>query len=538
MEQKTYNAAVYARLSRDDAREGESISIENQREMLTEYVRGQGWNLAGVYTDDGISGTTFDRPGLNQMLGDVQQGRVNLVIVKDLSRFGRDYIEVGKYMDIIFPAYGCRFIALNDHVDTINKGDEMVTIFKNVFNDFYARDTSNKIKAVKQSTFRAGKYIGAYAPYGYKKDPDDKHRFLVDEPAAAVVRRIFELRGSGMGMRRIAKLLNEENVTPPRDYYYQCVGRPNPHRQNGKWGDVTVRAILRNEAYIGNMVQNKSGTMSYKNHKAINKPKEDWVRIEDTHEPIITPEAWALAREIDSRNTHPKQTRQGEVSLFYGMLVCMDCGFNMRRQTERRQNKSGVETLHGAYMCGSYSRSGHTACSTHFISQDALEKLVLADIQAKAELAALDENRMAETLTKRLTQQGDREAEGAKKTARRLEKRLSQLDVLIKKAFEEKVLGSMPESLCAELMERYQGEKAEKSAELQRIQEQLDRLRGIQDSVKSFVSTIRQYSSIHTLERETLLRLVDKIEVGERHIVDGRKEREIKIHYKFVGYVG
>ena len=319
---------------------------------------------------------------------------------------------------------------------------------------------------------------------------------------------------------------------------YQCLGRPNPHRQNGKWSDATVRAILRNEAYIGNMVQNKSGTMSYKNHKAINKPKEDWVRIEGTHEPIITPEAWALAREIDSRNTHPKQTRQGEVSLFYGMLVCMDCGFNMRRQTERRQNKSGVETLHGAYMCGSYSRSGHTACSTHFISQDALEKLVLADIQAKAELAALDENRMAETLTKRLTEQGDRETEGAKKTARRLEKRLSQLDVLIKKAFEEKVLGSMPENLCAELMERYQGEKTEKSAALQKIQERLDRLQGVHDSAKTFASTIRQYSNIRTLERETLLRLVDKIEVGERHIVDGRKEREIRIHYKFVGYVG
>ncbi len=538
MEQKTYNAAVYARLSRDDAREGESISIENQREMLTGYVRGQGWNLAGVYTDDGISGTTFDRPGLNQMLEDVQQGRVNLVIVKDLSRFGRDYIEVGKYMDIIFPAYGCRFIALNDHVDTLNKGDEMVTIFKNVFNDFYARDTSNKIKAVKQSTFRAGKYIGAYAPYGYKKDPDDRHRFLIDEPAAAVVRRIFELRGSGMGMRKIAKILNEENVTPPRDYYYQCLGRTNPHRQNGKWSDVTVRAILRNEAYIGNMVQNKSGTMSYKNHKAVNKPKEDWVRIEGTHEPIITPDAWALAREIDSRNTHPRQTRQGEVSLFYGMLVCMDCGFNMRRQTERRRDKSGAEHLHEVYMCGSYSRSGHTACSTHFISQDALEKLVLADIQAKAGLAALDEDRMAETLANRLTQQGDREAEGARKTARRLEKRLGQLDVLIKKAFEEKVLGNMPESLCAELMDRYRDEKTEKSAELQKIQEQLDRLQGIQDSAKSFASTIRQYSGIRTLERETLLRLVDKIEVGERHIVDGRKEREIRIHYKFVGYIG
>ena len=405
-------------------------------------------------------------------------------------------------------------------------------------NDFYARDTSNKIKAVKQSTFRAGKYIGAYAPYGYRKDPGDKHRFLIDEPAAAVVRRIFELRGSGLGLRMIAKILNDEKVLPPRDYYYQSIGRQNPHRQNGKWSDVTVKTILRNEAYIGNMVQNKRGTLSYKNHKSISKPADEWVRIEGTHEPIITPEAWTLARETDSRNTHPKTTRQGGISLFYGMLVCMDCGFNMRRQAERRRDKSGAEYLYEAYMCGSYSRSGHTACSTHFIPQSALEKLVLADIQEKAALAALDENRMAQTLAGRLAQQGDREAEGARKMARRLEKRLGQLDVLIKKAFEEKVLGGMPESLCAELMERYQNEKAEKSAELGKIQEQLEKMQKIQDSAQSFVAAIRQYSGIQTLERETLLRLVDKIEVGERHMVDGHKEREIRIHYKFVGFIG
>lgn len=286
------------------------------------------------------------------------------------------------------------------------------------------------------------------------------------------------------------------------------------------------------------MVQNKTGTLSYKNHKSISKPVEEWVRIEGTHEPIITPEAWALAREIDSRNTHPKPTKQGGTSLFYGMLVCMDCGFNMRRQAERRRDKSGAEYLYEVYMCGSYSRSGSTACSTHFIPQDALEKLVLADIREKAAQAALDESRMAQTLTERLTQQGDRDAEGARKTARRLEKRLGQLDVLIKKAFEEKVLGSMPESLCTELMDRYRQEKTEKSAELEKIQGQLARLRDIRDSAQSFVTAIREYSGIQTLERETLLRLVDKIQVGERHIVDGHKEREIRIHYKFVGYVG
>lgn len=194
MQTTTYNAGIYTRLSRDDERTGESVSIENQKEMLTRYVREQGWNLVSTYVDDGVSGTTFDRPGLNEMISDARKGKINLIVVKDLSRFGRDYIETGKYIDVIFPSLGCRFIALNDGVDTIHKDNEMIMIFKNVMNDFYARDTSSKIKSVRQSACKTGKYIGCYAPYGYLKDPQDTHRFIIDEPAAAVVRKIFSLR--------------------------------------------------------------------------------------------------------------------------------------------------------------------------------------------------------------------------------------------------------------------------------------------------------------------------------------------------------
>ena len=194
MQTKIYNVGIYARLSRDDERAGESVSIENQKEMLTRYVQEQGWNLISTYVDDGVSGTTFDRAGLNEMISDVKKGKINLILVKDLSRFGRDYIETGKYIDVIFPSLGCRFIALNDGVDTIHKNNEMITIFKNVMNDFYTRDTSSKIKAVKQSAYKTGKYIGCYAPYGYIKDPKDKHHLIIDEPAAVVVRKIFDLR--------------------------------------------------------------------------------------------------------------------------------------------------------------------------------------------------------------------------------------------------------------------------------------------------------------------------------------------------------
>ena len=298
---QTYNAGIYCRLSRDDERTGESVSIENQRVLLTRYVQEQGWNLIQTYVDDGVSGTTFDRPGLNAMISDIRAGKINLVIVKDLSRFGRDYIETGKYIDVIFPSLNCRFIALNDGVDTLHHNNEMLAIFKNVMNDFYARDTSSKIKAVKKSTFQAGKFIGAYAPYGYIKDPNDHHHFVIDEPAAAVVRRIFALRCQGISYRRIAGILNEEKVLPPRDYYYQAIGKPNPYRQNHVWNDVTVKVLLRNKAYIGNMVQNKTGTVSYKDHSQVSKPEEDWIRVSNTHEPIIDMDTWELVTQIARR---------------------------------------------------------------------------------------------------------------------------------------------------------------------------------------------------------------------------------------------
>lgn len=204
MQTCNYNAGIYTRLSRDDERMGESVSIENQKEMLNRYVREQGWSLVSTYVDDGVSGTTFDRPGLNEMISDARKGKINLVVVKDLGRFGRDYIETGRYIDVIFPSLGCRFIVLNDGVDTIHKDNEMIMIFKNVMNDFYARDTSSKIKSVRQSTCKTGKYIGCYAPCDYLKDPQDTYRFIINEPAAAVVRKIFLLRCKGLGFRKIA----------------------------------------------------------------------------------------------------------------------------------------------------------------------------------------------------------------------------------------------------------------------------------------------------------------------------------------------
>ena len=538
MQTTTYNAGIYTRLSRDDERAGESVSIENQRELLTRYVHEQGWNLISTYVDDGISGTTFDRPGLNAMIADVRKGKINLIVVKDLSRFGRDYIETGKYIDVIFPSLGCRFIALNDGVDTIHKDNDMIMIFKNVMNDFYARDTSSKIKAVRQSTCKTGKYIGCYAPYGYIKDPQDTHRLIIDEPAAVVVRKIFALRCEGLGFRKIAQVLNEDGLTPPREYYYQALGQPNPCRQNHMWNDVTIKKLLRNEVYIGHMVQNKRGHVSYKNHKSIDKPKEEWIRVKNTHEAIIDMDTWELARQVDQMHSHPRYNKLKQISLFGGMLYCMDCGFAMRHQTEQHKRKNGSVAVYESYMCGNYSRSGHTACSTHTIYLKPLTELVLDDIRMKAEIAHCRETEMIRRLAERMQSQSAQEDAAAKKTARAIRKRLAELEKLVQNVYEDKVKGAIPEAVCVELMNKYQTERAEKAGQLQRLERQMEESQTVRDDVQEWVSLIRQYRDLKTLDRETLLRLVDKIEVSERRIVDGMKEREIRIYYKFVGYIG
>lgn len=231
--QEINQVGIYCRLSRDDERAGESISIENQKELLSRYVREQGWTVFDYYVDDGVSGTTFDRPGFNRLVQDARDGKINIALCKDLSRLGRDYIEAGKYTDIVFPSLGCRFIALNDGVDTARKNDEMIVILKNVMNDLYARDTSSKIRAVKRSSFRAGKYIGCYAPIGYLKSPDDKHILVPDPATAPLVRRIFDMRCQGLSYRKIATTLNEEKVSTPRDLYYLQKGIVNPRQDGG-----------------------------------------------------------------------------------------------------------------------------------------------------------------------------------------------------------------------------------------------------------------------------------------------------------------
>lgn len=475
------------------------------------------------------------------MMEKVRDREINLVVVKDLSRFGRNYLEVGQYTELEFPALGCRFIAVNDNIDSLNRdsNDEIFMAFRNIFNEHYSRDISKKIRSAMNTSCRSGKFIGAFAPFGYMKSPDDRHRLIIDEPAAAIVRRIFQMRCEGEGFRRIALALNEEGVLPPREYHCRCAGKAgSPWRDNGKWSSVTVSGLLRNEAYIGNMVQHKSEVFSYKDRRMTAVPKEEWIRVENTHEPIISMDVWEQCRRMDRGTVHPRQNSMKETSLFSGLLYCADCGFAMRCQIERRRRKNGVTARYERYLCGSYSRSGHTACSTHSIPVQVLSELVLNDIWAKADEVFYHEEEIAQCLMERRQKQSRAELSAMQKSMRFLEKRVAELDRLIRSAYEDKVDGSIPAELCAELLRGYQKERAENSTRLQEIEKQQAEMQTAENEVQEWISLIRRYRDIDTLDRETLLKLIDRIEIGEAHTEDGNKVRDIKIYYKFVGYIG
>ena len=534
MQQQNYSAGIYVRLSKDDERAGESVSIENQKLMLRKYVTEQGWDEAGCYVDDGYSGTNLERPGLQRLLEDAKDGKVNLILVKDMSRLGRNYIEVGRLTDYVFPMIGCRFIALNDGIDSIHS-DNDIAPFRNLFNEFQSRDTSKKIKAVKRACAGNGMYLGCYAPYGYKKDPADKHHFLIDEPAAEVVRRIYALRCQGYGFRKIAGELNADHVITPRDYYYQQLGKPNPCYSNHLWNDVTIRVIVRNEAYIGNMVQMKTGTLSYKSKKFVAKPEEEWIRTEGTHEPVIDRATWDQCVLLDQKVSKPRSTGEGKLSLFGGLVRCMDCGFMMRYNQESHVRKGGRKVTYISYLCGNYSRSGKGACSAHIIYQQPLEELVLEDIRRYTGRILEDEDGLRQELKAIKDKDSAARQKADRQQQKALQARLNDLERLTRSLYEDRVLGNVPEAVFRNLMQGYEQERQEKADALEETERRLAESAQNDRDVESFLSAVKKYAALESLDREMLLELVDFIEIGERFVKGKQKYRDIVIHYQFMG---
>lgn len=531
--QTIYNAGIYVRLSQEDMRAGESLSIEHQKLILTKYVREQGWNLVDTYVDDGFSGTDFNRPSVQRLLSDAQTGRINLIICKDLSRFGRNYIEVGQYIDYIFPLHNIRFIALNDNVDTANRDSnamEMMPVI-NLFNEWHASSTSKKIKAVNLANAKAGKYTCANAAYGYTKADDEKHTLIIDPEAAEVVRRIFKLRSQGMSPRAIGDQLNAENIPIPSDYRCQKKGIVNTKYTRHLWTQVQIRQILDNPIYLGKLAMMRVTSVSYKNHKKVRKDPSEWVVTEDTHEAIISQELWDKVREAEKAVSHGKRDGKGVTQPLSGMLFCPDCGYKMKAAGRKRTLKSGELIRECYYNCSSYVLHGKELCSTHYISQKQIEAVIIADIRSMAELVVKDEQTARAAFLSKKEQQTSRQSKADIKKLNDSKHRLAELENLMQSVYEDKVMGKIPEHICVSFLEKYEAEQQELRAVIADLEERLSAEKQDREDVEEFIRRLKKYVDVQTLTRELGLELIEYVTVGA---YTPNEPREINIYYKFL----
>jgi len=532
-----YTAGLYLRLSKDDERAGESVSIENQRLLLTNYIQEKGWDVEETYIDDGWSGTNFRRPAFQRMMQDVQDKRINLIIVKDLSRLGRNYIEVGRLTEEILPQLGCRFIALNDAVDSM-LGDNDMMVYRNLFNEFHSKDTSKKVRAVKLAYMKQGKFIGAYAPLGYKKNPMDKHHLIVDGETAHIVRRMFARRCGGAGYRAIAAAFNAEGIPSPKTIYYGRNGRSNPLKENGLWNETSVKSILRNEVYIGHMVQGKQGTVSYKNHKLISKPEETWIRVKNTHEPLISMEDWHMVSALAKKKYKPRNTAGELQSIFVGILKCADCGHNMRALIRKDSRKDGTVRTAMDFICGNYARSGKTACTVHTINEGALIQLVLDEIRAHAALAEYNEQRVMDAVNKKKRSAAIAYLDTYKSELKTCEDRLTKLDEVIAMLYEDRVNGMVTDNMFAALMQKYECERGEKAETIKVLRSKVEACENSNGDAESWAKHVRDYVNLNMLTQTILLELIDDIQVYESKKIDGQRVCKVDISYRFAGEIG
>ena len=530
MKQKHYIAGLYFRLSQEDERQGESVSIDNQRSMLRKYAEEHGFEVHDEYIDDGVSGTTFDRPDVQRLLDDAKAGIINTIIVKDLSRFGRNYIEVGQYVDYVFPAFGIRFIAIQDNVDTENRDSnamEMMPIM-NIFNEWHAANTSKKIRAVKKAHAKEGIYTAKKAAYGYKIGTDKKRTPVIDEETAPIVRRIFEMYASGMSPLKISETLNLEGVMSPAVYAYTNLGqKPRPNGM-GLWLASTVREMLNNIIYIGHMAQLRWTSLSYKNHKRFRNDESEWAIVYNTHEPIISQELWNRCQERKKSVAKGRRTKVGYTHPLSGFLFCADCGNKMKLSTII--SRSTGKRLY-RFDCGHHVRYGKAYCFSHFIAASILEEIVLDDIREMAKRIVLDEKTIREDFIHHNAELADKAVKTTKKELQAKRKRVEELSRLMQVAYEDRVKGKMPEDICIGFIQKYSEEQKRLEAEIVDTEKKLTETEDTIQSADEFIRNIKKYLEAPELTREMCYELIDRIIVGGSPTKTG-KERTIEIVYK------
>ena len=525
--------ALYPRLSHEDELQGESNSISNQKRILETYAKQNGFSNLRWYTDDGYSGANFQRPGFQAMLADIEAGKVGTVIVKDMSRLGRNYLQVGMYTEMIFPQKGVRFIAINDGVDSA-QGENDFAPLRNIFNEWLVRDTSKKIKAVKRSKGMSGKPITSKPVYGYLMDEDEN--FIIDEEAAPVVRQIYSLCLAGNGPTKIARMLTEQQIPTPGTLEYRRTGSTRRYHPGYecKWATNTVVHILENREYTGCLVNFKTEKPSYKLKHSIENPPEKQAVFENHHEPIIDRETWERVQELRKQRKRPN--RYDEVGLFSGILFCADCGsvmYQQRYQTDKRKQD--------CYICGSYKK--RTAdCTAHFIRTDLLTAGVLSNLRKVTSYAAKHEARFMKLLIEQ-NEDGDRRRNAAKKKElEAAEKRIAELSAIFKRLYEDSVTGRISDERFTELSADYEAEQKELKERAARLREELSKAQEATANAEKFMNVVRRHTTIEELTPTLLREFVEKIVVHESVALDGKRRgklrrQEIEIYYSFVGKV-
>lgn len=532
---KKYNyggdvTALYARLSKDDNLVGDSNSIVHQKEILAKYAKEHGFTNIEFYVDDGFSGTNFNRPDFQRMMADAEEGKISTVIVKDMSRFGRDYIMVGYYTEIYFSNLDIRFIAINDNVDSNIQTENDLTPFKNVFNEWYARDTSKKIRAVFKAKGNSGKHLSTNPPFGYKKDPDDKDKWIIDEEAATTVRRIFQMYVEGYRISEIGHKLTEEKVETPILYYMNRGIKTNARSEYPEiWDLMSIKYILSQTAYAGHTVNFQTAVKSYKTKKQIRLPKEDWIIYRNTQEPIIDEKTFETVQQM--RKVKRARTKYNEPNMFSGLLYCADCGNHLTIQRVARNRKMDN------FSCATYRKKKKGLCSCHRILVSDLETIVKEDLQKVCEYVLFHEKEFTDEYLSGSKKETVKFQAKTKAELKRLSERQEEIGRIIRKLYEDNVNGKITDERFDFLAKSYEDEGNDLKTKIQEFKKALASSVQDEEKLSKFLKVVKSYTKIEELTPEILNSFIEKIYIGETEKYDGRKMQEVEIIYKFVGAI-
>ncbi|MDD2217332.1 MAG: recombinase family protein [Eubacteriales bacterium] len=526
-------AAIYCRLSQDDGDLGESGSIQTQKAILTRYCKDNHIAIGEIYCDDGYTGQNFNRPDFRRMMDDIDVGKINVVIVNDLSRFGREYAEMGLIIEHYFEEKGVRFISLYDRVDTAKSKDNLIMAITNVMNSFYARQASSKTKAAHRARAQDGMYLAGHALFGYMKDPNDRHKLIIDPPAADVVQTIFQLFADGVGYVRMTKILRERKILNPMAYFNQN----NPDyfksdywRKPFDWHATSVRSILMNQAYIGNVVFGKTKVKGLFDKKRIPAPQEEWIIVENMHERIISRELWDTVQQL--MKSRRRENSKGEVQMFAGLVKCSKCGSSLNVNFDKKKGK------YTGFSCWVYKNYGKDRCTSHAIGWKTMNQLVLEDIRRNAKAAKLATPKYKEMLIAAKTEKKRQETEKCKRELKTVDKRIAELDKIMNKLYEDLALEKVSEERYQTMSKGYEAEQSGLKERKNKLTEIITKAESVYESIEKFLPIIKKYTDITELNTHILNELIQKIVVYEKtDNPDGSKSQLVDIHYKFIGYV-